>query len=187
MNLISVTQALAPFNDFSMVPPDRLEAAKQRGLRLHAAAAAKLTGTFQIVPLLPEDAGYWESLSAWIDDYVDHVYDVEPELTDEKFGFVGHPDLVCKLSIGKGMYAVPDWKTPVQASKSWRIQSAAYVHLASINYRHHSHTWRGFMVQPHPEGKQAKGTPYFDYQRDFAIFLSCLNAYRYFKGGNHVD
>lgn len=178
MKLITVTQAISHYNDFSQIQPDRLEAAKQRGLRLHAAAAAKLTGTFQVVPLLPEDAGYWESLSAWIDDYVEHVYDVEPELTDEQLGFVGHPDLVCRLA--GNIYAVPDWKTPVQESKSWRVQSAAYVHLANINYRHHSHTWRGFMVQPHPEGKLAKGTPYFDYQRDFAIFLSALNCARYF-------
>ena len=56
MKLITVTQAISPYNDFSQIQPDRLEAAKQRGLRLHAAAAAKLTGTFQVVPLMPEDA-----------------------------------------------------------------------------------------------------------------------------------
>lgn len=178
MKLISVTQALSQFNDFSNVHPAVLEAAKQRGQRLHAAAAAKLTGTFLVTPLLPEDAGYWESLSAWIDDYVEHVYDVEPELVDDRFGFVGHPDLICRLSGRRFM--VVDWKTPAQESKSWRVQLGAYVHLAVKHYRHHSPIWRGMAVQPDKDGKLAKGTPYMATANDFGIFISALNCARYF-------
>lgn len=179
IKLLSVTQALAPWNDFSLINSERLENAKQRGIRIHSAAAAKLTGTFRVVPLLPEDEGYWESLEDWIDSMVDHVYDVEPELVDESLGFVGHPDLICKIN---GKNYVVDWKTPQKESKGWRIQLAAYCHLADSNYRHHSHAWRGMAVQPHPEGKLAKATPYQRQAQDFAVFVSALNCWRYFNG-----
>lgn len=179
MRTINVTQALSPFNRYDGIPPSVLEAAKQRGQRLHAAAAAYLTGTFQVVKLLPEDAGYWESLRFWIDDHVDHVYDVEPELVDERLGFVGHPDLICRLS-GRRFFVV-DWKTPAQESKSWRVQLGAYVHLAVKHYRHHSPIWRGMAVQPDRDGRLAKGTPYLATAADFGIFISCLNAYRFFN------
>jgi hypothetical protein len=166
--ILSVTQILSPWNDFSRIDPARLEAAKQRGLRLHAAAAAKLTGTFRVLPLLPEDAGYWESLSAWIDDYVTHVFDVEP-------------DLICRCG---NYYWVVDFKTPVAESKTWRLQLAGYVHMVTQNYQHHAVNWSGAAVQPHPEGKQAKAIPYHDPSgKDFQVFLSALNCYRYFEGG----
>lgn len=178
MKTINVTQALSPFSRYDGIPPAVMEAAKQRGNRLHAAAAAKLTGTFQVKPLLPEDAGYWASLEDWINSMVDHVYDVEPELVDERLGFIGHPDLICKVN---GKHYVIDWKTPAQESKSWRVQLSAYCHLADSNYRHHAHTWSGMVVQPHPEGKLAKGTPYQRNPADWAVFISCLNAYRFFN------
>lgn len=179
MKLITVTQALSPWNKFDGIPPAVMEAAKQRGNRLHAAAAAKLTGTFQVQPLLPEDAGYWASLEDWINSMVDHVYDVEPELVDERLGFVGHPDLICRLS-GRRFFVV-DWKTPAQESKSWRVQLGAYVHLAVKHYRHHSPIWRGMAVKPDRDGRLAKGTPYLETANDFGIFISCLNAYRFFN------
>jgi hypothetical protein len=183
--ILSVTQILSPWNDFSRIDPARLEAAKQRGLRLHAAAAAKLTGTFQVAPLLPEDAGYWESLSAWIDDYVTGVFDVEPELRDARLGIAGHPDLVCRCG---NYYRVVDFKTPVAESKTWRLQLAGYVHLATQNYKHHAVNWSGVAVQPHPEGKQAKAIIYHDPSgKDFQVLLSALNCYRYFAGGKKYD
>jgi len=178
MTIYSVTQILSPFSKFDGIPAATLEAAKQRGLRVHAAAAAYLTGTFQVVQLLPEDEGYWASLKDWIDSMVDHVYDVEPELKDETLGFVGHPDLICRVN---GHATVPDWKTPAAQSLSWRPQLAAYCHLAGINYRHHSVYWRGMTVQPDKDGKLAKGTPYQQSMQDFGVFLSCLNAYRFFN------
>lgn len=177
MKLISVTSALSPFVRFDGVPAETLRLAAERGQRIHAAAAAKLTGTFLVSPLPPEEAGYWESLSDWIDSMVEHVYDVEPELVDERLGFVGHPDLICKVN---GRHYVVDWKTPQTPSPTWKIQLAAYCHLADANYRRHAHTWHGMTVQPDREGKLAKGTPYPRNPADWAVFISCLNAYRFF-------
>jgi len=179
MTIYSVTQILSPFSKFDGIPAATLEAAKQRGLRVHAAAAAYLTGTFQVVQLLPEDEGYWASLKDWIDSMVDHVYDVEPELKDETLGFVGHPDLICKVG---GKHTIVDFKTPKVKQKSWPIQISAYVHLGSLNYKHHSHSWRGMALQPDSKGNLAKATLYQYQQNDFAIFLSALNCHRYFCG-----
>lgn len=178
MKLYSVTEVLSPWSDYSSVPPDRLAAAAERGKRIHAAAAAKLTGTFLVVPLHPEDAGLWESLSSWMDSEISDVFDVEPELIDEKMGFIGHPDLLCCV---RKRYCVVDWKTPQTEQPTWKIQLGAYVHLAIQARKYVSPVWRGMAVQPHPEGKPAKATPYLGTAQDLSIFLSALNAYRYFN------
>lgn len=180
MKNVSVTQVLSQFSKFDGINPAVMEAAKQRGQRLHAAAAAYLTGTFQVTKLLPEDSGYWESLRFWIDDYVDHVFDVEPELTDEALGYFGHPDLICR--IGK-YHRVVDWKTPAVENKSWRPQLSAYVFLAAKHYCHHSQNWSGMVLHPDRDGKLAKAILYKNQAADFQVFLSALNCYRHFNGG----
>lgn len=182
MRLISVTEALSPFTRFEGIPPAVLEAAKQRGNRLHAAAAAKLSGTWLVEPLLPEDSGYWHSLSTWIDAHIDKVIAVEPELKNERLGFVGHPDLICH-AFGRPM--VVDWKTPAAAHKTWRVQLSAYCHLAGLEYRKIYSSWNGMTVQPDRDGKPAKGTRYASTSQDWQIFVSALNCARYFiSGGN---
>jgi hypothetical protein len=178
MKLISVTRALKPFSDYSRIPPATLEAAAARGNRLHAAAAARIGGTFRVVQLLPEDEGYWRSLCAWIDEFGGHAIDIEPELADPALGFVGHPDLICRLP--GGIHAVVDWKTPAVESPIWKSQIAAYRHLADMHYRAYSRQWLGMAVQPRPDGKMAKAILYRHSDRDFAAFLSALNAVRYF-------
>lgn len=174
MRKISVTEALAPFSRYDKIPSDVLEAAKQRGNRIHAAAGAKLSGTFLVSPLLPEDAGYWESLEAWIDSAVEDVVAVELELFDQRLGVVGHPDLIASVH---GMPTVCDWKTPQQAQKTWRPQLAGYCYLAETVFKK---KFAGMVVQPHPDGSPAKATPFTATGRDLQAFMSALNCIRYF-------
>lgn len=181
MKILSVTRVLAPFSGLEAVRPDLLEAAARRGQRVHAAAAAWLSGTFQVVPLEPGDEGYLRSLKVWVAEMVTEVVDVEPELVDEKLGFKGHPDLLCRLASGAG--AVVDYKTPATESPTWKAQTAAYRHLASKAYGRHA-----FMRDPcavalmlRPDGRMPKAVVYRSSDRDFAAFLSALNAYRYFR------
>lgn len=178
MRLISVTEALRPFNDFSRIPPDVLQKASGRGTRVHAAIAAHLTGTFLVTPLPAEEVPLFDSLRLWCDEMVLEVIAVEPELVNESLGFCGHPDAAVVLKDGQN--CVPDWKTPQVESPTWPIQCAAYQQLASQTY---GKEFIACAVQPRPDGKIAKAFMYGKNPHHYAIFLNCLNAYRYFNGG----
>jgi hypothetical protein len=177
MRLISVTEALRPFNDFSHIPPDVLQKASERGTRIHAAIAAHLTGTFLVTPLPPEEVPLFDSLRLWCDEMVHVVIVVEPALRNEALGFVGHPDAAVILK--NKSHCICDWKTPQVESLSWPIQCAAYQQLASKKY---GKEFIACAVQPRPDGKIAKAFMYGKNPHHYAIFLNALNAYRWFKG-----
>ena len=180
MELISVTTALKPFNDFSRIPADVLEKAKNRGSRVHAAIAAHLTGTFLVTPLPPEEVPLFDSLRLWCDEMVSEVIAVEPELKDESFGYCGHPDAL--IFNKEGRRAVVDWKTPQVESLSWPIQICAYCEMARKSY---GEKFWGYAVQPNPAGSIAKSKPYAPTSQHLQVFLSALNCHRWFnqKGG----
>ena len=178
MRLISVTEALKPFNDFSRIPSETLRHAAERGQRVHAAIAAHLTGTFLVTPLPEEERPLFDSLRLWCDEMVHVVIAVEPELKDEALGYVGHPDAIVRLT--NKSVAVIDFKTPQVEGKTWPIQIAAYRQLA---FQKHKEFPLGYAVSPRPDGRLARAFVYDHNPHHFAIFLNCLNAYRYFKGG----
>jgi hypothetical protein len=187
MKLYSVTEVLQPFSNYAAVPAATLKAAADRGRRIHAAAAAKLSDVFQVVPLEPGDEGYLSSLLSWIEEMVRDVIDVEPELIDEKLGFKGHPDLICRLVSGAG--AVVDYKTPAVESPTWKSQIAAYRHLSSKSYRHLGHMLRPLAValMLRSDGGMPKAVIYPSSDRDFQAFLSALTAFRYFHPCKEAD
>ncbi|KKL98766.1 hypothetical protein LCGC14_1821120 [marine sediment metagenome] len=71
-HIISVTQALSPFSDFSGIDPEVLQHAAERGSRVHRACAAYALG-FPALGLHDEDEGYFESFKGWFDEYVSDV------------------------------------------------------------------------------------------------------------------
>jgi hypothetical protein len=181
MKIYSVTEVLSVFGNYSQVNPQVIAEAQARGRRVHAAAAARLSGTFQVTPLEPGDEGYLQSLESWIEEMVRDVIDVDPELVDDALGYKGHPDLICRMHSGSGV--VVDYKTPVVEAPTWRSQVAAYRSLAAKSYSHHA-----FMMRPltmalmlSADGRMGKAVLYQTSDRDFQAFLAALTAYRYFK------
>ena len=151
-----------------------LENAARRGTEVHAGCHAIAMGLW--VPKMSEDTlGYVHSFRAWFDTYVEHVYFAEEELIDEALGLVGHPDIGCRLVDGRNM--VTDYKTPAVISKTWGPQTSAYLHLAKSR----PEKYDGSMaLQLRQDGGPAKATV-FQYSHEmFSIYLSALNAYRYF-------
>ena len=178
----SVTTVLNPYTDFSMIHPEVLRKAAQRGTKIHTAAAAYLQGLW--VPPLPEDVQLrFDSFKRWADIMVDKVIWVEKELHCDCYGFHGHPDAALILKDGPGV-VVPDWKSPVTESKTWKGQISTYWHLVD----QHSGLPDGLRVTRcgavmlHPKGKTAKFVEYTEaYAGHFAAFLGALQAYKFFK------
>ena len=184
--MISVTQALSPFSDFSGINPEVLRRAAERGSRVHRACAAYALG-FPALGLHNEDHGYFISFVEWFDNYVDRVLMVEKRLTSP-LGYTGQIDLACRLTDGR--CCVVDYKTPALESPTWKAQIASYCELALVEliglYIPKSEKpvlkIEGMALMLNKNGKAAKGIPYQYQADDFAAFLSALNSYRFFKG-----
>ena len=179
MNRIpSVTEVLSPWSDFSKVRPDVLEAAAERGSMVHRACGAIAKGVW--APPVPEEyAGYVQSFSIWLRMAVEDVILVEPELVHPVYGYCGHPDLIVRIKGDEG-FTLPDLKTPVATSPTWPPQLAGYKELAEAN---------GYPIQRILSVRLRKsGTmPVIDeytgsLNSALAVFLSCLTAWKYFKG-----
>jgi hypothetical protein len=174
----SVTTVLSPYTDFNAVPPPLLAAAADRGSRCHASIADHLMDDF---PVIDADVRpYFASFLAWSDRMIESVVLVETRLTDETFGFTGQIDFVGRLH-GDSCLTLLDWKTGQQESKTWRIQIAAYRHLATLAGLD---IGRGMSVRLRRDGSAAIAT---EYPRmcagDFGIFIGLLNAYKFFREG----
>ncbi len=185
MKYLSVTTVLNPFIDFSMVRPDVLTAASDRGTKVHHICLKVYAAGIPALSI-PEDCKpYVESFKQWFDEWVDVVAGIEAEFIDKTFGIVGHIDLICRLIDGR--IVIVDLKTPAVESPTWKAQLAAYRYLVNLYYEKNRLTYRisaanGCMsLRLKRNGRPAAATPYQYSNDDFAAFMSALNAYRYFK------
>lgn len=176
--MFSVTQVLEPFTDFSKIPPEVLEEAKLRGSMAHGLFASYALCLW--IPAVPENCiGYFDSFKRWFDSTVELVVAVEKRLNHPIHRYTGQLDLLCKIKGDEG-YALIDHKTPAALQLSWRVQTAAYRELGLLEY---PDIFRTGTLRLSKEGRKAK----FDEHtttlaQDFAIFLNCLSAYKFFKG-----
>jgi hypothetical protein len=167
----SVTQILDPWID----PTYWTEEARDRGTAVHAAAEAYLKGLF-VVPLPVDWQPYFDSLRRWVDEMVTEVVIVEERMVDKTLGFCGKLDLLAVLK-GDTIPSQVDWKTSQTPFPWWSLQSAAYRHL--IFEDKEIRTERGMTVMPNPDGSGCRVKEYNSHA-DFAVFQSCLAAYRFF-------
>lgn len=179
MKYPSVTTVLGPWQDFSKVPPAVLEEAKDRGTMAHALFASYALGLW--IPSVPENCtGYFNSFRRWFDSTVAEVVAVEKRITHPVHHFTGQLDLLCMIKGDAGLMLL-DHKTPLALYRSWRVQCAAYKKLADLEYQNITRT---ASLRLSREGKRAKLEEYSGtVERDYAIFMNCLTAYNFLKGG----
>ena len=163
------------------MPDMRLMIAQQRGIKVHRACFAIAKGCWALVD--EEAEPYVQSFKIWVENVVEKIVyvgdDSGPGLIDEEFGFIGHPDIIVTLK-RECHPRVIDLKTPITKTKIWRLQLAAYSHLAmkagwSVDI--------SGSLRLSPNGEIAKFDASENWHRDFAVFLSALNIYRFMMGG----
>lgn len=174
--MLSVTQVISPYNDFSGIPGHVLEHAAKRGTIVHQACSCYIDGVWQ--GRLPVDCeGYFDSFRNWFDKTVKQSIWNERKLIDKKLQFSGTPDLYCEMIDGQRM--IVDFKTPVNFNPAWALQLSAYYHLA-IKCR--AGKPDGCMsLRLRADGKEAIAKTYNYIDDHFAIFLCALNVRRYFE------
>lgn len=173
----SVTQVLGLYNDFSMIRPEVLEHAAKRGTAVHKRCNAY---ALNLVCLQTdsETQPYFDSFRNWFNWYVESVLMTEQRLTCDKYCFTGKPDMVAMLKGDKHSTLI-DFKTPVTPGKTWPAQLAAYQYLAKKSYD----PKRTGALMLSPKGQIARFIEYSDTATHLNAFLSALNAYRFFLGG----
>lgn len=174
---VRVTQVLAPFNDFSKIPPQTLEDAKIRGTLTHD--ICELYALDSLIEPIPEICkGYFESFKRWYDENVSETIQTEERLHHPELFFTGKFDWIGKLK-GDDRIVLADWKTPVQSYPSWQIQSGAYYLL--LDEVKKLKVDRRITVQLKRDGSAANVIEYTNHTRDSLLFLNSLELYRFFN------
>lgn len=149
---------------------------RERGTIIHEAIADYLQGLKNFP--LPEDwQPYFDSFLKWA-PIIDKVVLLEERLINEKLGYCGQLDLIAILK-GDNEPTVIDFKTSQAAQKPWRLQASAYRNLAEVDRGIQIH--RSISVRLKKNGSGCLINEYNSYKKDFNIFLSCLNAYKFFN------
>jgi hypothetical protein len=175
----SVTQVLSPyFNVKGAIPKARIEGGVVRGNEVHKFSTSTAKKEWYPKPILYE--GYCDSFLWWFDNCVEEVFLVEKRLEDPILGFFGHPDLIVRI---KGYYrpSIVDLKTPASKQRAWRMQIAAYHHLA-IKNGYGPDLDPGGSLRLNEDGRPPHLDRYDFLYGDFAAFLSALNVYRFLNG-----
>ena len=169
----SVTQILKPLVDFSMVAPDVLEHARQRGVAVHKCVQLDIKDDLLEESVVPEIAGY---LAAW------RRFRTEGQIKSADFGapelplyhptlhFAGTPDV--PLFFG-GRWSVLDIKTAEAMGATWALQTAAYRELLNVNTTKGEH----LIEDRYSLRLRADGTYRLDQYKDrvdWGVFLSAL-------------
>lgn len=147
----SVTQVLAPLNDYSMVPPDILEAARIFGTHVHEACDLFNRDELDWASLDPELVPYVEAWKRFIEESGAVVIASECRVFHDLLGYAGSPDVV--LAWGKRI-VIPDIKATAVVPATVGPQTCAYakayqrmhggreparycIHLQAGQYRSH--------------------------------------------------
>ncbi len=183
-----VTEILAPWSNFDGVPPEVLEAAADRGQRVHTACHAYVMGLFDNPG---EDAqGYVDGFKAWFDRRVDDVFGAEIELKSQSgfdcfSGVVGHPDLIVKMK-GEETLTLVDIKTPATLLRIWNVQLAAY---KALSFKNGIDIDRMAILRLKPDGKSIFTEVKDDSGHYINGFIKAYDAWKFFhnlKGEYHV-
>ena len=178
--MLRVTEVLSDYVDLSMVPPDVLQAAAERGTLVHDICAGILQGFFP--PEIPEEAkGYVDSFLIFKEKYIRDVIAVEAEVVHPQWRYVGHIDFGGYLTMFEAA-VVLDWKTPISYSRSWSGQLAGYLEATAKTFPDHKWAHAG-TLQLDPKGRVPKMVWVEQPAAAFHAFTCKLTADNYFRNG----
>lgn len=170
--LPSVTQVLAPLNDFSMVPPDVLEAAREFGSHVHEACDLFNRDLLDWSSLDPPLVPYVEAWQKFLDESGAVPIASEVRVVHAQYGYAGSPDVV--LAWGKRT-AIPDIKATAVVPPTVGPQTAAYA--KAWQAMHGGREPARYCIHLREDGtyrSHARTDP-----ADWSIFLSALNCHKF--------
>lgn len=176
-NYVRVTTLLAPYSGLEGINPQVLATAADRGTRVHN--YCELYAQSLLIEVDDADCkGYFLSFKNWFDTVVSEVISIEERLFYEEYRVTGKYDLIVKMR-GSDDQILVDIKTPASSSKTWAIQTAAYVFMKNQNTK--NPLSRRGCLKLEKSGKPATFFEHTENERDEKLFLSLAQIYRYFN------
>jgi len=173
-----VTEVLFPLSGLKSIDATILKNAAERGRKVHVICDAIIEnlGTGPIEEYIQP---YIDSFNEWIPK--DFIEKPKRFFCDE-YKITGECDAIYKDSDG---LVLVDFKTPVNESKTWKLQGSAYSYLAKkVGYN----IKRIEFIKLSKTGAKPK---VYVYEEDFGMFLKCLEVFKYFfknsKDENPLD
>jgi hypothetical protein len=169
----SVTQIIkaAGLADWSMVKPEVLEAARNRGVAVHRMIELHVKDTLDYSTLDPALLPYLEGWMAFERDHDVEVIGSEVPVYSKRYGYAGTLDMVLKVDETHGTW---DIKSGVMLPTTG-LQLAGYSEAHAPGSDIYQSTRRGLQLTDTGKYKITK----FDNQNDLNVFLSCLNIYNW--------
>lgn len=174
----NVTRIISPLTDYSHIPADALERARQQGQHVHKMAELHFKGDLDEATLPEWMRGHHAALLRFIDETGCECLGAERKVYHRTLGYAGTLDLACimpKLRTSRKP-AVVDIKRSFYAGPAIGLQTVAYVdaentakELPSLDER--------YALQLNPNGTY-RLQPYMD-RDDRAAFLACLQQLRW--------
>jgi hypothetical protein len=171
-----ITSILSPFTDFSNIDASVLKNAADRGTRVHKYCELHAKGLLAIDPE-PDAKLYVDSFMKWFDIMVDNVLHIEKRIYCDQHMITGQVDLIVKFIDEPDPWII-DIKTPQKESKTWRLQTAAYLYLAkkvepSISHR--------ACLQLDKNGGIPSLRVYPHHAKDMGLFFDALRLVEFFN------
>lgn len=173
----SVTTVLSAYSGLGDIDKEVLKKAADRGTRAHKLCEMYAKGLLVVDPE-PDCMGYIEAFKAWYDAMCIKPLYLEHRLDSAKHRLSGGVDMIAILR-GDTEPTIIDIKTPVNASKTWRLQTAAYKMLAEEELG--LKIGRRIALQLPRDGLKAKVIEYTEHAKDQDLYLKALEVYRYFN------
>lgn len=168
----SVTEILRPLENFTMVPPAVLEAARIFGGHVHEACHLDDIEALEWDSLDPALVPYVLGWRKFLKDTGAVVIASEQPIAHATLGYAGTPDRL--LSWGKRL-VLPDIKSTTVVPRTVGPQTAGYA--AAYQSQYGGREPERLCVQLKPDGT------YSSHRRrestDWSVFLSCLNVWRF--------
>lgn len=167
----SVTQVLEVLSDFSKVPWQRLEAARERGSLVHAAGELLIKGQLAWDSIDSEIQAYMLGLQKFLAESGAVITGTERIVYNRELGYAGTLDAIAHWRNG---YALLDWKTSVVTPIS--VGPQLYGYEAAL--KQHTGQWirRHYCVRLMPNDYRVDRV---DNIRNRSVFISALNIWKY--------
>lgn len=175
-----VSEILSPYSDFSNIDPQVLANAADRGTRVHKLCELYIKNLMiePVESLDTELQGYFKSFVNWCDLALHTPIDAEARYYCDELKITGQIDLVAMLN-DSNKAVIIDIKTPQNSSKTWNLQTAAYMYLYNQTLDIPIHR-RGCLLL-NKNGGLATFIEYTDFEREFELFKQAINLYNFFN------
>ncbi len=169
--LPSVSEIIAPLQDYSNVPAHVLAAACEFGTNVHAACDLYNRDQLDWSALDAELEPYVRAWAAFLEDAGAVVIASECRVYHDELGYAGTPDVV--LAWGKRL-VLPDLQATAVVPRTVGIQTAAYAKAYARTHR---------VPEPERYCIHLQDGKYRSHKRtdpaDWQLFMSCLNVHRF--------